>query len=168
MGAVQFNLFGPPTITILYVEDEPDDAMLVTLAFQRVGPEVNVAWVPNAEEAIAYLEGAGKYAGREDFPKPRALLLDLHLPGLSGCGFLEWLSRSEHAGLPVIVLSSGVDSRQHESALARGACLSLSKPCSFDELTIIARSVLEHCLMPLPIAEPIRAAAAAFHAPPPG
>jgi CheY-like chemotaxis protein len=45
--------------TILVVDDDPDDRMLITLAFKAVGVISGIQTASSGEEAIAYLAGKG-------------------------------------------------------------------------------------------------------------
>ena len=51
--------------------------------------------VPNGEEAISYLAGAGKYADRQAHPFPSLFLLDLEMPVKDGLSVLRWLGSSD-------------------------------------------------------------------------
>lgn len=60
---------------------------------------------------------------------PDVILLDLHLPGLSGSEVLEQLQRAEKTrDIPVIVISADATAKQIERLLAAGAAAYLTKP----------------------------------------
>ena len=56
--------------TILLVEDDENDAMLLRMAFERNGIVNPVQWVKDGLEAVAYLNGEGIYADRAKYPFP--------------------------------------------------------------------------------------------------
>src|SRR5688572_26142092 len=96
-----------PKYTILLVEDESNDALLLERAFKRADLAPNLKVVTDGEMAIEYLGGQGKYSDRTLYPIPSLMLLDLKLPRRSGLEVLQWLR--EQGGfndLPVIVLTS--------------------------------------------------------------
>src|SRR5947207_13623222 len=95
--------------TILLVEDDPNDALLVRMAFQKSFPGVPIKIARNGLEAIDYLKGKGPFADRKEHPLPDLLLLDLKMPLMDGFEFLQWL-RDEPGlkRLPVIVLTSSL------------------------------------------------------------
>src|SRR2546425_9177589 len=88
--AWEINSMKPPH-TILLAEDNPDDVLLAEVAFERAGLTSRLLVVPNGEEAVRYLQGAGPYADRLQFPFPHPILLDLHMPKATGFEVLEWL-----------------------------------------------------------------------------
>jgi CheY-like chemotaxis protein len=93
--------------TILVVEDNPDDVLLFQQAMQANRIANPIRRVENGLEAVAYLEGKGKYANRQLFPVPCAMFTDLKMPFMNGFELLEWLkSKPEYSMMPVIVFTS--------------------------------------------------------------
>jgi CheY-like chemotaxis protein len=89
--------------TILLVEDNPDDAFLLTLEFEDAGVRNEVVVLEDGERALHYLSRSHPY---EEAPTPGLVLLDLHLPRLDGHEVLaavdaDALMRS----IPIIVIS---------------------------------------------------------------
>src|ERR1700733_9481419 len=78
------------TQTILLVEDDPNDVLLIQRAFQKAGLHNTLRIARNGEEAIDYLGGEGVYNNRERHPAPFLVLLDLKMPGTDGFEVLEW------------------------------------------------------------------------------
>jgi two-component system response regulator len=69
--------------TVLYVEDEENDAFRMAFAGKRLESALRV--VGDGRAAIEYLSGAGKYADRKEYPLPSVVLLDLNLPQVPRC-----------------------------------------------------------------------------------
>ncbi|UUX95970.1 response regulator [Aquabacterium sp. J223] len=117
----------PPTL--LVVEDNPDDLLLLRRALQRSAVGTQLQALADGEAACAYLDGRGDYADRQRFPLPRLLLLDWKLPRRSGREVLQWL-RGEPAltGLAVVVMSSSGEAEDVVAALAAGANAYVQKP----------------------------------------
>jgi CheY-like chemotaxis protein len=91
--------------SILLVEDNMDDVLLTRRAVRKAALQASLMEVYDGDEAVAYLEGAGKFSDRRAFPLPSFVLLDLKLPKRSGLEVLQWArARSEFAGIPVIGL----------------------------------------------------------------
>ncbi|HEX7960062.1 MAG TPA: hypothetical protein VF493_09100, partial [Terriglobales bacterium] len=63
--------------TVLLIEDDPSDAMLIQRAFQKIGVHNPIASVSHGDTALAYLEGINEYADRVKFPLPILIILDL-------------------------------------------------------------------------------------------
>src|SRR5215471_8973759 len=69
---------------ILHVDDDVNDLLLFEHACRKVGVSCQLHAVNDGEEAIAYLQGANRFADRQQFPLPDLVLLDLKMPRLSG------------------------------------------------------------------------------------
>jgi CheY-like chemotaxis protein len=117
------------TDIILLVEDNPDDAQLITRAFERVGVENPVRRLRDGEEAMAYLAGIGSYADRVKNPIPAVILLDLNLPKFNGYQLMVWLrTQPEIKRIPVVVLTESNDTTSINRAYDAGANSYLVKP----------------------------------------
>ena len=128
--------------TILIVEDNPDDVALLRRAFTKAKILNPTRFVTSADEAVAYLTGAGKYQNRLEFPLPSLILLDLKLPGMSGHEFLKWLrGLTQLRALRVVVLSSSEDMRDVNLAYQLGANSFLIKPADFDRFVEICQAL---------------------------
>ena len=121
--------------TILLVEDDPNDVLLIQRAFRKSDVVNPIQVVGDGEEAIAYLSGRGPYADRERYPLPVLLLLDLKLPRKSGFEVLEWLRQQPGLKrLPVAVLTSSAETPDINRAYDLGANSYLVKPVRFEGL----------------------------------
>jgi len=121
--------------TILLVEDDPNDVLLIRRAFRKSDVTNPIQVVGDGEEAIAYLSGRGPYADREHYPLPVLLLLDLKLPRKSGFEVLEWLRQQPGLKrLRVAVLTSSAETPDINRAYDLGANSYLVKPVRFEGL----------------------------------
>jgi len=121
--------------TILLVEDDPNDVLLIQRAFRKSNVANPIQVVGDGEEAIAYLSGQGPCADRERYPLPLLLLLDLKLPRKSGFEVLEWLRQQPGLKrLPVVVLTSSAETPDVNRAYDLGANSYLVKPVRFEDL----------------------------------
>ncbi len=128
--------------TILSVEDNEDEFMLLKFACEEAQVSFCLQHVGNGTLALAYLEGTHEYADRARFPMPGLVLLDLKMPGKSGFEVLEWMRGKEHLQyLPVVVFTSSVHEPDRLRALELGARDFRVKPVSFDELQDFARGL---------------------------
>ena len=126
---------GPGQPTILLVEDEPGDVLLIRRACRRANLSSPLQVVGDGEAAVAYLAGQDAYADRQQYPLPALVLLDLKLPRKSGLEVLAWL-RAQPAlkRLPVVVLTSSRERGDVDRAYELGANSYLVKPVGFDTL----------------------------------
>ncbi len=121
--------------TILLVEDDSNDVLLIQRAFRKSDVANPIQVVGDGEEAIAYLRGRDPYADRERTPLPVLLLLDLKLPRKSGFEVLEWLRQQPGLKrLPVVVLTSSGETPDINRAYDLGANSYLVKPVRFEGL----------------------------------
>ena len=112
----------PAELFILVAEDDQNDRVLLTHALTRDSLPVRLLMVGDGEETIDYLQGAGKYANRAEYPFPDLVLLDLKMPRLSGLDVLKWLrsDRCCHA-LPAIIFSGSGLEKDVQEAYQLGA-----------------------------------------------
>jgi len=132
---------------ILLAEDREDDIVLVRKAFQRAGIVNPLFVVRDGEEAIAYLQGSGRYSNREEFPLPDLLLLDLKMPKVDGFEVLKWLRQQSGFGsLRVIVLTASDAIRDVNVAYQLGANSFLVKPLEFDNAVELSKVIQDYWL----------------------
>ncbi len=120
--------------TILLVEDNPDDELLTLRALRKNKILNEVTVVRDGAEALDYLFGAGKYAGRDIRDMPQVVLLDLKLPKLDGLEVLRRLRADELTRrLPVVVLTSSDEEQDILASYDLGANSYVRKPVEFHE-----------------------------------
>lgn len=93
--------------TVLYVEDEANDAFFMQSAFKKARVANPLQIVADGQQAVDYLQGIGPFANRKQYPIPCLVLLDLNIPCLSGMEVLQWLRKHPNLhDLPVVIFSS--------------------------------------------------------------
>jgi two-component system, LuxR family, response regulator FixJ len=115
---------------IIYVVD--DDA------FVR---ESTMALLQAAGLSALAFESGGEFLNKLDSAGGGCILLDLHMPGLSGFQVLDTLNRNGNRK-PVILFSGRVDSTTEEFAKASGAAALLPKPSPPGQLIALLRQLL--------------------------
>jgi CheY-like chemotaxis protein len=133
--------------TVLLVENNPDDARLVEIAFERAELRHCLVVMTDGLQALDYIKGRGPYADRERHPLPNLILLDLGLPGLSGLELLEDLRRQPGAkDVPITVLSGSNFLRDVTKAYQLGANSFLVKPSDLRKFTLAIKETIEFWL----------------------
>src|SRR5438874_10089223 len=100
----------PEQAVILLVDDREDDVLLVRRALAKANVPNPLFVVHDGEEALAYLDGMGKYSNRDEYPLPDIMLLDIKMPKMDGFEVLRQVrSRSELKALRIVVLTSSED-----------------------------------------------------------
>jgi len=130
------------SFTVLLVEDDQSDVLLLQRAFLRAGLPKPRA-VGDGEQAVAYLAGEGAFSDRGEHPLPALVLLDLKMPRMDGFEVLRWL-RARPDGLrllPVAVLTSSAESPDIQRAYGAGANSYLVKPPTFEDLQRMVESL---------------------------
>ncbi|MEI6885404.1 MAG: response regulator [Bacteroidota bacterium] len=130
------------TKTILLVEDNPSDIALTKRAFEkeRISNELTVA--ENGREALDYLFGTGKYAGRDTSVQPTFVLLDLNLPLIDGLEVLRQIRSHELTRrLPVVVLTSSKEEQDIAASYDLGVNSYIRKPVDFLRFTEAVRQL---------------------------
>ena len=138
--------------TILLVEDDSNDVLLLQRALKQTGVAADLQVVAKGSEAIKYLEGQGAYADRSKFPLPEMVLLDLMLPMKSGLEVLRFIRHTPFLKhLVVIILSSSSDQTDIERAYVLGANCYLVKPADFNDSKKQIRQICKYWLFtPVP------------------
>ncbi|KUR74832.1 PleD family two-component system response regulator [Novosphingobium sp. FSW06-99] len=116
---------------IIYIEDDPLAGEVVTGILNDAGHHCGT--IPDGKLALDTVR----------FKKPEMVIVDLQLPGLSGCEILRKL-RVEPGiyWMPILVLTGAIDDHAHQQALEAGANAVLTKHATAQELVDRVNCVL--------------------------
>jgi len=127
---------------ILLVEDNPDDEALTLRALKQNHIDNGVVVARDGAEALDYLFGKGKYAGRDLNEMPALILLDLKLPKVDGLEVLKQLRADPlTALLPVAILTSSSEEHDLITGYKLGLNSYILKPVDFDQFTEAVRNL---------------------------
>jgi DNA-binding response OmpR family regulator len=118
---------------VLVVEDQVDLGEVFRDFLFELGHQPVV--VHTAEAALAKLQTE----------RPDAILLDVHLPGMSGIDFLQ-LSPVRALGVPIVAVSGVVNEAQARACLQLGAADFMGKPVQLDRLNEILTFLEPHAM----------------------
>lgn len=108
-------------VDILLVDDSPEVAELTRIALDTKKLGNRMTWCADAEAAIDVIFFAPGVAIPKEV-QPRMILLDLHLPLMSGHDFLRLLKTNPlTAHIPVVIFSSSDDQRDIVKSYQLGA-----------------------------------------------
>ena len=114
---------GAPLRTLLYVEDNPANLMLVEEIITR-RPDIRMLSAPDGISGVEMAHAA----------RPDVILMDINLPGISGIEALHILSGDPAtAQIPVVALSANAMPRDIEKGLEAGFYRYLTKPIKVKE-----------------------------------
>jgi DNA-binding response OmpR family regulator len=133
--------------TILHVEDDPNDVVLVGRAVRKSNLNVRLAVVHDGEQAMDYLSGTGSYGNRTEHPLPALVLLDLKLPRKSGFEVLSWIrSQANLRRMRVVMLTSSRQSEDINRAAELGANAFVVKSVDFSAFGATIQTVCQFWL----------------------
>jgi len=132
--------------TILQVEDDPNDVFFLKHAMKKAGVANPIQVAKDGQEAIDYLQGAGKFADRGKFPFPCLVLLDLKLPYVMGLDVLKWIREQPGMALVVLLLTASGEEADIAAAYHLGANGFLVKPSEASKLQDIAKAIKDFWL----------------------
>ena len=128
-------------IEILLVEDSETDVMMVQAAFEDAKVANHLHVMDNGVDALAFLRRQGVYA---DAPRPAMVLLDLHLPKMSGQEVLaEMKADAQLQTIPVVVFTSSKADEDILRAYSLHANCFVTKPMDFAGFIEVIRAI-EH------------------------
>jgi two-component system, response regulator len=127
---------------ILLVEDNPDDEELTMMALDESNILNKVTVAHDGTEALDYLFGTGKFAGRSIFIPPQIVLLDLKLPKMGGLEVLKRMRADPRTQfIPVVVLTSSSEEEDIISSYQLGANSYVRKPIEFHRFANAVRQL---------------------------
>jgi len=122
------------TKTILLAEDNPDDVKLTLRALNKSNILNEVIVAEDGVEALDYLFGTGKFAGRDTGLMPQVVLLDLKMPRMDGLEVLQRMRADERTKLlPVVVLTTSSEDKDRVESYKLGANSYIRKPVDFNQ-----------------------------------
>jgi CheY-like chemotaxis protein len=127
------------TYHILLVEDSPSEILLFKEAVQAWTRPVCLYIARDAPEALEFLDQPGR-------THLDLMILNIHLPGMSGLELLRQIrQREELNSTPAVVLSSSADPAETREALENGASSYHTKPLDFDAYCRIVAHIETCC-----------------------
>ena len=127
---------------ILLVEDNPSDVKLTKRALDKNQITNELVVAEDGGEALDYLFGTGKHAGRDVKDIPAVVMLDLKLPRVDGLEVLQKIRASELTALvPVVVLTSSDQEQDIIASYRLGANSYIRKPVDFSRFAEAVRTL---------------------------
>ena len=120
-------------VEILLVEDNPRDLELTLRVLRKNNLANSVVTVTDGEQALDFVFGRGKYAGRDMNSGPRVMFLDLKLPKVDGIEVLRQVKADERTKkIPIVVVTSSAEERDRVESYHLGVNSYVVKPIEFD------------------------------------
>lgn len=126
-------------ITILMVEDNPDDVYLTIEALKDAKVHNSMYTVEDGVEALKFLRHEGEFANA---PRPDLILLDLNLPRKSGREVLSEIKTDpDLTPIPVVILTTSAADEDILKAYELHANCYITKPVDFDQFITVVRTI---------------------------
>jgi CheY-like chemotaxis protein len=122
--------------SILIVEDDDDDRVIIDEAFIEIGYEAEVKKFINGEMMLRYLE-------KVEAPQyPSLIVLDNTLPRLNASEILVLLKKDPRfSAIPVIIYTSSISPQKKEQLLSLGAYACIEKAALMHDVVALAREL---------------------------
>lgn len=125
---------------ILLIEDNEDDREAVVRAFHSCGCDFPIHWFKDSNQVLKYLQD-------HDPKLPQLILLDLNMPGLNGKMLLKEIKTDDHfKKIPVIILTTSIDSKDVADCYNYGANSYIQKPVNFFHMKDVCQSLSQYWL----------------------
>jgi CheY-like chemotaxis protein len=119
---------------LIIADDDEDDQMLLKEAIQEYSDAIELTTISDGKQLMNFLNKGNT---------PELILLDLNMPYKNGTECLMEIKGNENLRhIPVVILSTSRNVRDIELCFNFGANLFFTKPCSFQSLKTLIRSIL--------------------------
>ncbi|RYE33440.1 MAG: response regulator [Sphingobacteriaceae bacterium] len=124
---------------IFYVEDDTDFAFIMQHAAQEVNSKISIQIIENGKDALVRLNQL-----TTDRAKPKLILLDLNLPGLSGLDLVKNIREIPYLKyVPVVFFTTSDNPKDVKASLELGANAYLTKPAGYTNLVSCLHSIYD-------------------------
>lgn len=163
---VQFNSYDTEDVTrvvnsqedILLVEDNEDDIALTLRALEKHDIANKIIVKRDGQAALDYLLGNAEQDGLSSGALPGLILLDLHLPKLSGFEVLHAIrSHAATRLIPVVILTTSTEGSDISRGYDLGTNSYLRKPVEFESFVDMVGNIGQYWLrlnVPPPVEMP--------------
>jgi CheY-like chemotaxis protein len=136
----------PKDVTLLLVEDNPDDVELTLRVFKKHHVVNNIIVAKDGEEALDVIFQHGKENKTQR--RPDLILLDLKLPKVDGLEVLRQVkSNSKTKHIPVVVLTSSKEEKDIVESYRLGVNSYIRKPVNFENFSEIVKQLSLYWLL---------------------
>jgi CheY-like chemotaxis protein len=142
----QSHLTMNTSYTILYIEDDQDDLMLIAEAFEKYTDHLRVVHAPNGYEGLLALERM-----KQNGSLPCLIIIDINMPVMDGNETLRQIrSENEYNELPVVMFSTSSNPSDKKLAAELDADF-MTKPSSIKEMEILVSAFVNKCRISQPM-----------------
>jgi CheY-like chemotaxis protein len=123
--------------TILLVDDDGDDRLMIDEAFAEIGYASEVKKFINGKALLQYLEQL------DEATLPSLIVLDNSLPGLDAGDLLSLLKANPlYQSIPVVIYTTSLSATKKEELLSKGAYAFFEKGNTMEEIVQVANKLI--------------------------
>jgi len=127
------------TLSILLVEDDPDDIELMHDALKDNNIQFNMETIKQGDAVLPYLEKTNE--------RPDVIVLDLNLPKMHGREVLKGIKANpQTSNIPVIILTTSSAKKEMDYCIQQGASRYLIKPVTMQGFNETVHSIVKVAL----------------------
>jgi len=128
-------------IKILLADDDKEDQLILSDAFEQIGITNVVHFVDNGENALRHLEQCF-----QENALPQLIILDLNMPRMNGTQTLRLAKKDERfKHIPIIIYSTSLNNIEKDECIRLGAHSYIIKPLTFSEYVKSAQYFYNLC-----------------------
>jgi CheY-like chemotaxis protein len=117
-------------IKILLADDDKEDQLILSDAFEQIGITDAVHFEDNGEGALNHLENSYQ----QNNALPHLIILDLNMPRMNGTQTLRILKEDDRfSHIPIIIYSTSLNNIERDECIRLGAHSYIIKPLTFSE-----------------------------------
>lgn len=129
------------TLDVVVAEDDAHDQMLMVMAAQDAGSDIEFGFVSDGEQLLDLLRHRAA-AGTQ----PDLVVLDMRMPKLDGHEVLDALRQEPAIGPRIVgVFSSSYRQQDIEKSIEKGAAWHEVKPSKFEDLVEFVNRIADQC-----------------------
>lgn len=126
-------------VHILLVDDNADDVRILRRVMEGSQSRRTLHVVESGEEALQFLRRLPPY---QQAPRPKLILLDLRLPGISGLDVLKRVKKDPAIrSIPVVIVANSEDEADLVAAYDERACAFVPRPEDRDAFEVVAKHI---------------------------
>ena len=127
------------TFDLLIVDDDPAQLQIIRTLLRELGLEHRCQYAASGREALDFLDHKPPF---EKAIRPNLILLDLNMPGMSGCEVLRQIkSDPELRVIPVVMLSSSQAIQDIDACYREHANAYIRKPTDLESNLKLLRNI---------------------------
>lgn len=126
--------------TILYIDDDDDDLMIIAEAFEKYTDNLRVVHAYNGNEGLQVLRNM-----KEKIMLPCLIILDINMPVMDGKQTLAEIKRNkDYENIPVVMFSTSNSVYDKNFAERLGAEF-ITKPASYSDIQSLVKEFVNKC-----------------------